>query len=289
MMSDLIEKALAALRNEQYARAVAIADQLAAEMPENPLVRAIRAQGLLYSDNPEAALPEAKKAVELDPANPHAQLLLAYAAWRSKQNTLAQESFKAAVRFSDHESLFLAEFAWFLANERAPKIAETFAQTAIETDETSSTAWAALGLAQLRMHRRADAETSLHRAIELNPDDIYAQSAMVALLQDKGLDREAIKLASRLSEHAGAEDLADDLRKESKERKLAAMLVERNIDLRMPAAEPTKRFWPYAIIISLVLGVVFYIIAPDRLPLAIALALLPLLLPALILWLWREK
>ena len=52
---NLIEEALAALRCEEYTRAVAITDQLAVDLPNNPLVRAIRAQGLLYSDNPDAA------------------------------------------------------------------------------------------------------------------------------------------------------------------------------------------------------------------------------------------
>jgi hypothetical protein len=109
------------------------------------------------------------------------------------------------------------------------------------------------------------------------------------LLQAKGDDRGALTLASRLSEHTGAEDLADDLRKESKQRKLAAILVERNIDLRPPASEPTKRFWPYAIITSLVLGGVFYTIAPDRFLLVIVLALTPLLITALLACLWRDS
>ena len=111
---------------------MAITDQLAVDLPNNPLVRAIRAQGLLYSDNPDAALAEARKAVELDPTNAHSQALLGYSAWRSERLTLAQSSFEAAVRFSDRDPFFLAEYSWFLANERAPKAAECAAQDAID-------------------------------------------------------------------------------------------------------------------------------------------------------------
>jgi Tfp pilus assembly protein PilF len=286
MISDLIEEALAALRREEYARAVAIADQLAVDQPENPLVRAIRAQGLLYSDNPEAALAEASKAVELDPSNAHSQAVLGYSAWRAERPTLAQESFEAAVRFSDREPFFLAEYAWFLANERTPKAAENAAKIAIEANDSSSTAWAALGLAQFRMHRRPDAEISLRRALELNPNDIYAQSAMVALLNEQGKDAQAQALAGLLTEHAGAEDLADSLREEAKERKLAAMLLERNIDINAPApaVDDPRLFWIAIITAGIFVGaIIFYLDHCRLLP-----ALLFALVPPLLIWLWMR-
>ena len=66
------------------------------------------------------------------------------------------------------------------------------------------------------MHRRTEAEASLQHALTLNPNDIYAQSAMVALLKEQGQDSQAQALAGLLTEHAGAEDLADSLREEAK-------------------------------------------------------------------------
>ncbi|MCC6126374.1 MAG: tetratricopeptide repeat protein [Pirellulales bacterium] len=284
---NLIEQALAALRNEEYARAVAIADQLAVDLPENPLVRSIRAQGLLYGDNPESALDEARKAVDLDPINAHSQILLAYAAWRCERPTLAQSAFEAAVRFSDREPFFLAEYAWFLANRRTPKAAENAARNALEANESSSTAWAALGLAQFRMHRQAEAETSLRRALALNPEDIYAQSAMVALLNEQGQGERAQELAGALAEHTGAEDLADSLREEAKRRKLAAMLLERNIDLEAPPPETIKRYWPAILSAAVFLGAVLYFLSPDRPLLALMSVLVPLLMIWLLGWIWR--
>ena len=115
--------------------------------------------------------------------------------------------------------------------ERGPKPAEQAAQEAVEADAESSTAWAALGLAQFRLHRREEAEASLRRALQLNPNDIYAQSAMVALLQDRHDDGKAEALAGLLGEHAGTEDLVAAVRDNAKQRRIARMLVERKVDL----------------------------------------------------------
>jgi Tfp pilus assembly protein PilF len=282
MNSDLIEKAMAALRGEQYAKAVAIADQLAVDMPENALVRAIRAQGLLYSNDPEGALADAKKAVELEPSNAHSRLLLGYSAWRTERLTLAQESFEAAIRLSERGVFFLAEYAWFLANQRTPKMGETAARDALEADAESSIAWAALGLAQLRMHRLADAEKSLRRALELNPNDIYAQSAMIALLKEQGKNEQAQALVDRLAEHSGTEEFVDSLRDDAKNRKLAALLIERNIDFDPPPADNTVYFWVAVIAVCIGIGGVLYYLDPSR-PMP---ALLFTLLPPLFVWVY---
>jgi Tfp pilus assembly protein PilF len=281
-----IDEAFAALRREEYARAVAIADQLAVDEPDNPIVRAIRAQGLLYGDNPEVALEEARKAVELDPSNAHCQVLLGYAAWRCERLTLAQTAFEEAVKFSGRDPFFLAEYTWFLANERPSKTAENAAQNAIEANDSSSTAWAALGLAQFRMHRREEAENSLRRALTLNPQDIYAQSAMVALLRSQGKDSEAQALAGLLSEHAGAEDLADSLRKDAKERKLAALLVERNIDLDAQGSDYSNLIWIAIVIGGIFFGAILFYLNPHRPLPAILFAVLPPFLIWLYLRMW---
>ena len=140
----------------------------------------------------------------------------------------------------------ISEYAWFMANERGPKLAEQSAREAIEADAGSSTAWAALGLAQFRLRRRDEADASLRRALELNPDDIYAQSAMVALLQDRGDDRRAEALVGLLQEHAGTEELVASVRDEAKQRRIARMLMERKVDLDQLVAEPRHYGWIWA-------------------------------------------
>ena len=136
------------------------------------------------------------------------------AAWRTRRLAMAQESFQRAIGRSGRRPAMLSEYAWFMANERGPKLAERAAREAVEADAGSSTAWAALGLAQFRLHRRTEAEASLRRALELNPNDIYAQSAMVRCCRTARDDRSAEALASLLQEHAGAEELVASVREE---------------------------------------------------------------------------
>jgi Tfp pilus assembly protein PilF len=240
---DLINRAFDALRAGDYVRALAVGDQLVAARPQHAVARAIRAQALLGADSPEESFQEAARAVELAADDEHAHLLLALAAWRTGRLALAQESFQRAVEFSDGRAATLGEYAWFMANERGPKLAEQAAQEAVEADARSSTAWAALGLAQFRLHRRGKAEASLRRALQLNPNDIYAQSAMLALLQDRRDDRSAEALVGLLQEHAGTEDLVASVRDDAKQRQIARMLMERKVDIEHLVSEPRRYGW----------------------------------------------
>ncbi|MEN6451462.1 MAG: tetratricopeptide repeat protein [Thermoguttaceae bacterium] len=242
-LRELIDTALAALDAEDYVRAVALADQLAAAAPEKAVVRAIRAHALLGADSPEEAFGEARRAVELAPDNSYAQQSLAMTAWRTGRLTLAQQSFETAIACSGRRASLLSEYAWFMATERGPKPAEQAAQAAIEADPKSSTAWAALGLAQFRLHRRDQAEASLRRSLQLNPKDLYAQSAMVTLLQDQRHDAKAEALAGLIEEHAGTDELVDAVRQEAKRRRINVMLVERKVDLRQLVDEPRSYGW----------------------------------------------
>jgi len=240
---NLIDRALAALGTGDYVRALAFGDQLVAARPEHAVAHAIRAQALLGADSPEESFQEARRAVDLAPVDSHAHRLLALAAWRTERLTLAQESFVQAVELSGRQPILLSEYAWFMANQRGPKLAEQAAKEAIEADADSSTAWAALGQAQFRLHRRAEAEASLRRALQLDPNDIYAQSAMVALLQDRRDDAKAEALVGLLEEHAGTEDLIASVRDDAKQRQIARMLLERKVDLEGLDRQPRRYGW----------------------------------------------
>ena len=176
------------------------------------------AQGLLHGENAEEAFAEARRAVELDAMCAQAQAILGYAAWRTERIALAEESFAAAVRLSGREPFFLAEIAWFLANERGPKAAENAARDAIDADDSSATAWAALGLAQFRLHRRAEAEASLGRALALDPQDMYAQSAMIATPSTTKAATTKPRRWPINWPSAGAEGLVDAVREEAERR-----------------------------------------------------------------------
>jgi Tfp pilus assembly protein PilF len=269
---NLIEQAFAALSNSDYVRALAIADQLVAELPDRAVVRAIRAQALLGSDAPEESYNEARRAVELAPDDGHAQRLLAMAAWRTARLGQAQESFVRAIEFSHQSAALLADYAWFMATERGPKLGKEAADAAVEADATSSTAWAALGLAQYRLHRRAEAEASLRRALELNPNDIYAQSAMVTLLQDRRQDGRAEALVGLLAEYAGTEDLVAAVRDEAKRRKIGGMLIERKVDVDAPPRESRSALWVWVIAAATLVGILFSLFGLMYLPIVLVFA-----------------
>jgi Flp pilus assembly protein TadD len=261
-LQDLTERAMAALDDGDYVRALGIADQLAAAAPDRAVVRAIRAQALLGTDAGEESLDEARRAAELAPRDAHAHRLLAMAAWRTARLSLAQESFERAIQLSGRRPALLADYAWFMASERGPKPSEDAARAAIAADGESSTAWAALGLAQFRRHHRPEAEASIRRALRLNPKDIYAQSAMLSLLRDRGEDTQAEALAELLGENPGAEDLVALVRDDAKQRRLARMLVERKVDLKELVHEPRSFGWIWLLVAGAFVSTLAYFINP---------------------------
>lgn len=280
---DLIDEAVAALGAGDYVRAVGLGDQLAALAPDRAVVSAIRAQALLGADAPAESFDEARRAVELAPGDHHAHQLLAMAAWRTGRLGMAQDSFQRAIGLSLRLPSLLAEYAWFMAAERGPKLADEAARDAVDADAGSSTAWAALGLAQYRLHRRKEAEECLQKALRLNPNDIYAQSAMVTLLQDQHQDGQAEALAGLLEEHAGAEELAAAVRREAKLRRVGRMLVERRVDPDQLPDESRSFRWIWLLLGAAVVAPFLYIINPWLAGAALALTLL--LIVALRRWL----
>jgi cytochrome c-type biogenesis protein CcmH/NrfG len=156
----------------------------------------------------------------------------------------------------------MSDYAWFMASERGPKPAEQAAKRAVEADPESSTSWAALGLVQYRLHRRGEARTSLRRALQLNPKDIYAQSAMAVLLQDMREDDQAEVLADLLKEHAGTEEFVENVRRQAKHRRIARMLMERKTELDKPADEPRSYRWIWLLGGATPVAILSYFIDP---------------------------
>ena len=277
-IEQLTEEALEALQRGDHVRAVAIADQLAAVKPDDPVIRAIRAQALLASDAGEEAFEEARRAVELDPENEHAHLLLGLAAWRAERLTLAQQSLEQALELSGRKPGMLVDYAWFMASERGPRLAEEAASEAVRAAGNSSTAWAALGLAQFRLRRRSEAEASLKRALELDPNDPYAQSVMVTLLQEQRQDGKAMALAHLLEDTPGTEHFVEAVREQAKQRQIAKKLLERAVDPDAAGAEPHRHHWVWLFTAAIMIVGLLLLVQPDSPLLILLCVLFPLLL-----------
>jgi len=260
-IKELAEEALWAVRDGQYVRATALADQLATAVPEDPVARAIRAQALLPpeadAEAGESAVNEARRAVELAPDNEFAHVTLGIAAWRSNRLTLAQHSMERAIEISDRKPRLLVDYAWFMAFERGPRLALEAAEEAVAAAPDASTAWAALGLAQFRLHRRDDADESLQRALGLDPNDFYAQWVKVILLQDRSQDAEAEALMKILEETPGTEQLVARVRREAKRRQVAKRLVEREA-LPDAVVDVSFRRWTWRLLALLVTAAAWF-------------------------------
>lgn len=279
----LTQEALDALDRGDHVRAIAITDQLASEAPGDALVRIVRARAMLLAGTPEEALDEAREAVRLDPKSVKAHSLLGVAAWRAGRLTLAQQAFETAIRTSDEQPGPLVDFAWFMAAERGPRLAEDAALEAIAAAADSSTAWAALGLAQFRLRQREDAERSLRRALQLDPNDPYAQYAMTLLLQDRREDAKAVALAEILQETPGTQSLVEDIRRAARQRQLARKLVERGAFPGLDRLDRHHRPWLWLSAAVIVILLLLLTIGPGS-PQAIFFCVF---LPLLVFWLRR--
>lgn len=282
-ISNLTEEALGALERGDYTRAIAVTDQLVEIVPDDFVVRLVRAEALLKSDAGEEAFEAARQAVELAPANVQAQMLLGLAGWRYDRLGVAQEAMERAVALSGRKPALLIDYAWFMASERGPRLAEEAAREAVEASPEASTAWAALGLAQFRLHRFDDAEASLKRALQLDPNDPYAQAAMAELLHDRRRDSKALALTRLLEDTPGTESVIQSIREAARQRQIARKLVERNA-WPAPYRVTIGSFWLWIVLWAFLAGCAAILFQPRSVQSIAACVLVPLL----IVWIWRK-
>ena len=260
---DLLDEARSALESGDHPKALELTLRLVRQCPRDVEVRLLRAKVLLHADAGDDAFWEARRAAKMVPASDEAQTLLGLAAWRSGRLTLAQESLQRAIRLSGRRPGLLADYAWFMAQERGPKLAEEAAQEAIAANEKSSTAWAALGRAQFRLHRYAECEASLRRALQLDPNDPYAQQAMMDLLHQRRQDDKAVALASLLEDTPGTEQLVQTVRSEVKSRQIARKLVERRA-MPEPSFDNPRLPWNWLFVAAFLMTGTLLVLQPTR-------------------------
>jgi len=234
-------EAIQQLEAGNYVNSLAITDRVLAAGADNASLRCLRANALLRMGQPHESIAEARSAVELGPQNPTCHLALAWAAWEAENWKLAQESLEAAVRWSDRDPQVLTEYARFMACCRGPRLAWRAAREAVAANPESSAAWAALALAQHRMHRYGDAEESIARALKLDPNDLLTQSLTMSLLEAKGETGKAAALAQLMRDMPGGEQLAETFQQRQRERAAVEQLLGRQQVQRQLIGETDRR------------------------------------------------
>ncbi len=195
-IEEEIGRAVTALCAGNDALALAICDQLAATVSDDPRIATLRAEALMVGEAWEEALAEAARAAEMAPTDAYTRDVLARAEWNAERLTAAQADFELAITLSGREPEYLDNYAWFMAVARGPNLAEAAALEAIKANVKSAVAWAALGWAQLRLRKKGDARRSLSRAFECDKDEPRAHWAMKAVLEETGEHKQAQAFAS---------------------------------------------------------------------------------------------
>jgi Flp pilus assembly protein TadD len=213
-----------------------------------------------------------------------------------------------AVELSGEEPNVVADFAFFLAAARGPRLAEEAANEAVCANHKCAAAWAALGLAQFRRRRRRAAEASVRRALELDPNDPYALAVMLALLHERRDNARAVALAELLKDSrgteefvavrlflrnyglpdlSGTEEFVETIQEQAKKREVAKELIERRA-LREPTYyDESPRLLGFALILTVLIIaalVALIVLQPSLAPVIILFGLIPLVL----LWFFRR-
>jgi type IV pilus assembly protein PilF len=170
-------------------------------------VRLELAAGYFQQAQHSVALDEIKLALAADPDYADAYSLRGLVYWTLKQNNLADESFKRALRLESDSADIQHNYAWFLCqNDRFDEALAMFdrlIQRSIyrERSKTLTT----LGLCQLRAKKPKQAEHSFMLAYELEPNNpIIAYNWALLLYQ-----RQAYKQAQFLLQRINVTELAN--------------------------------------------------------------------------------
>ena len=210
----LTNQAASALGEGRPDRALAVLDQLTERYPMKGAVHALKAEALRMMGELEQAYDEARIAVGLDPNSIPGHQALADASWGTDRLSQAQSSYERILELEllqDRLAAAWVRYALFMAYERAPRVAEKAAMKAIDAAPKQPDAWAALGMAQYRDKRAAEAEQSLNHALKIDPDSVHCRWVLANIFKWTGQDDKAAALAKLLEEHPGGKQYAGEI------------------------------------------------------------------------------
>jgi Tfp pilus assembly protein PilF len=200
-----------ALEAGRLPAALAAADQLVSENPHQSRFRWFRANVLYEMGQLVDAASESRTVVSLEPSFYPAHFMLAVCADHLSRRAEAQEHFEIALRLSGRNVDVLEEYALFMAAQRGPRVGERVARKAVEELPDSSSAWTALGIAQLRRRELAASESALQRALEIDPHHGPAKYVLAKLYAGSGRGKTARALSKLIEDDALQEQLREEL------------------------------------------------------------------------------
>jgi type IV pilus assembly protein PilF len=134
------------------------------------------------------ALDEIKQALTIDPTYIDAYNLRGLVYWRLNNLPLATDSFQRALVLSPKDPDVAHNYGWLLC--RQSRFEESARYFAMALDDPgyglAAKTWAVQGLCQLQAGRPQEAEASLLRSLQLDPDGPLAAYQLARLLFDRG-------------------------------------------------------------------------------------------------------
>jgi len=187
-----------------FDQAIAAFKTLASVVPDSAAAHRYAAEAYAVAQNNDGAVVEARKAVELDPKDGSAKILLARLLLAQKnydEVLVAQQNQDEALRIVDElekqypESPEVADLDGLIAmQQRRPQDAASDFQRALKLND-NSTYRGQLAMAQSQMGQLDEAEKTLKPWIETHPDDKVALLAMVDVYRTAKKGEEAVAAA----------------------------------------------------------------------------------------------
>ncbi len=174
-------------------------------------IRLELASGYFEQGQTEVALDEVKRSLSADPGYAPAHVLLGLVFMRLNDARLADESFRRALQLNPRDPDALHNYGWFVCQQGQTAQAIDLFDRALASPVYGgqSKTLLAKGVCQLRARQLPEAEGSLSRAYELDPDNPITSYNLAGLLLRRGEVARAQFMARRLnnSELANAETL----------------------------------------------------------------------------------
>ena len=147
----------------------------------------------------QAAIIQLKNAVQKQPDNAEARLLLGQASLAVGDPTSAEKELRRASRNGASPEQVVPLLAQALLDSGDPdKVVSEFAETKLGNAQAEAQLRARVGEAQLRLRKFSEAATSFKAALAVDPDNLGAQLGMVRLTAMEGKPEEAQAAIARL-------------------------------------------------------------------------------------------